>query len=104
MVFWQNFYKFLTYYDEEWDCYFLCNEKIKGFTDHQEACKLLEKLNISNSRLYNLIDLGSRVFTKEKLPEKYMKKYMHCYRQVLIHNYGEEETGKNYGRNGIQYR
>ena len=29
---------------------------------------------------------------------------MHYYRQVLIHNYGEEETGKNYGRNGIKYR
>lgn len=96
--------KFLTYYDEKWDCYFLINAKKEGKSLKNMVDDFLNALNIDNERLKNIVYLKVLEFSRYCIPEKREKNYVHSYWQILIDDFLEQETGIVFGRNGIRYK
>lgn len=99
--------KFLTYYDKDWDCYFIMNTKKKYNTGSLYGLfsMLLDtNLDLYEERIKDVKYLKTYTFSKFCIPENKDKCYKHSYWQVLIEGFDEKETGTIFGRNGIEYK
>lgn len=99
--------KFLTYYDENWDCYFIMNTKKKYNTGslYELFSMLLDtNLDLCKERIKDVKYLKTYTFSKYCVPENKDKYYKHSYWQVLIEGFDEKETGTTFGRNGVRYK